>query len=123
MRSFKTSILTTILAAGLGACAFLAAPVASADIVDIGFHLMAPQLEGTVNINTANEKQLALLPGIGPSTAKKIVSYRSRQKFQQPMNLMRIKGIGRKTFNAVKPYVTVKGDTTLTVAGKAKKGK
>ena len=120
MHSFKTSFLSMILATGVGASAFLAAPVASADIINSGFHLMAPVLEGTLNMNTATEKQWQLLPGIGPSTSKKIVAYRNKHPFQQPMNLMRIKGVGRKTFNACKPFLTLKGATTLTVVGKTK---
>ena len=120
MQSFKTSLLSGLLAVATGASAFLAAPVASADIVDTGFHLMAPVLEGKINMNTATEKQWELLPGIGPSTAKKIVEYRNRQPFKEPMNLMRIKGVGRKTFNACKPFLTLKGETTLQVVGKTK---
>lgn len=120
MHSIKTSLLSAVLAAATGASAFLAAPVASADIIDTGFHLMAPVLEGQLNMNTATEKQWELLPGIGPATAKKLVAYRNRQPFKEPMNLMRIKGIGRKTFNACKPFLTVKGETTLHVVGKTK---
>ena len=120
MHSFKTSLLSAVLAAVTGASALLLAPVASADIVDTGFHLMAPVLEGKLNMNTATEKQWELLPGIGPSTAKKLVAYRNRQPFKEPMNLMRIKGVGRKTFDACKPYLSIKGETTLQVVGKTK---
>lgn len=78
--------------------------------------LMAVQLEGTININTANQEQLELLPGVGPSTAKKILAYREKHPFKEVIHIMRIKGIGRKTFQKLKPFLSVKGPTTLHIA-------
>ncbi|MEE9382361.1 MAG: helix-hairpin-helix domain-containing protein [Nannocystaceae bacterium] len=74
----------------------------------------ATQLEGMLNVNTATASQWQLLPGVGPSTADKIVVYRQRKPFAEVSHVMRIKGIGRKTFNKIKPYLTMKGSTTLT---------
>ncbi len=92
-----------------------AAPVA-------GVHAaMAPaQLEGKVNLNTASEKQLELLPGIGPATAAKIVEYRAKYPFKEPLHLLRVKGVGRKTFAKIKPYLSVEGDSDLHVVKGAK---
>jgi competence ComEA-like helix-hairpin-helix protein len=67
-----------------------------------------------VNINEATEVELSYLPGIGPVTAAHIVRYRQRQLFKQPKHLMRVKGIGRKTFAKIHPYIVVKGETTAT---------
>ncbi|MBN2341772.1 MAG: helix-hairpin-helix domain-containing protein [Deltaproteobacteria bacterium] len=67
-----------------------------------------------VNVNSASEAELAFLPGVGPSTAKRIVAYRAKQPFQQEQHLMRVKGIGRKTFLKLKPFICVKGATTAT---------
>lgn len=78
----------------------------------------APQLEGQVNINTATAEQLELLPGIGPAMAKKIVDYRTAKPFGEPVQIVRIKGIGRKTFERLKPMITVKGDNTLREVSK-----
>lgn len=72
-------------------------------------------LAGTININTASGTQLQLLPGVGPATAAKILAYRIRRPFGHPTHLLRIKGIGRKTFGALRRYVTVQGETTLHV--------
>ena len=66
----------------------------------------------TVNINTATEAQLANLPGIGPSKAKAIVKYRENHPFKKVEQIMRIKGIGRKSFKAMQPYLSVDGPTT-----------
>ena len=67
-----------------------------------------------VNINKATEVELTYLPGIGPATASHIVEYRSRQEFKQPRHLMRVKGIGRKTFAKIEKYIVVQGPTTAT---------
>lgn len=79
---------------------------------------LAPELEGQININTATQEQLELLPGIGPSMAKKIVDYRAAKPFAEPLQVVRIKGIGRKTFEKLKPMLTVKGETTLREVSK-----
>jgi len=72
-------------------------------------------LDGKININTATGEQLKLLPGVGPATAAKILAYRIRRPFAHPTHLLRISGIGRKTFNAMRRYVAVEGETTLHV--------
>ena len=81
----------------------------------------APELSGQINLNTATESQLDLLPGIGPSIAKKVLAYRASKDFGDITHLMRIKGIGRKTFNKLKPFLSVEGATTLQAVGSAGK--
>ncbi|HET9209371.1 MAG TPA: helix-hairpin-helix domain-containing protein [Thermoanaerobaculia bacterium] len=67
-----------------------------------------------VNINSANASQLALLPRVGPSVAERIVDYRKQNgPFKKPEDLMLVQGIGEKTFQLLKPYVAVAGETTL----------
>jgi competence protein ComEA len=73
----------------------------------------AVSLEGKVNINTASAAQLQLLPGIGPSIAERIVGYRETHRFEQSNNIMRVKGVGQKTFDKISEFLTVEGDTTL----------
>jgi competence protein ComEA len=65
-----------------------------------------------VNINTATESELAFLPGIGPSRAQAIVAHRQKTPFKKAEDLRRIKGIGRKSLEKIRPYVTVDGPTT-----------
>lgn len=67
----------------------------------------------TVNINTATETQLANLPGVGPSKAKAIIKYRDNRPFKKIEQIMRVKGIGRKSFKAMRPYLSVDGPTTV----------
>jgi len=76
--------------------------------------------EGVVNINTASESQLMLLPRVGPSLAKKIVEYRgSNGEFKAPDELVMVPGVGDKTYELMAPYLSVKGDTTLKEKVKA----
>lgn len=69
---------------------------------------------GVVNINTATETELVRLPGIGPSKAQAILKLRGRMgSFSRVENLLRVRGIGRKTLQKLRPMLTLKGATTL----------
>lgn len=71
-------------------------------------------MQGTVNINTADAAQLTLLPGIGPKAADSIVAYRgSIGSFTSIDDLVKVKGIGSKTLEKLRPYLSLKGETTL----------
>lgn len=62
-----------------------------------------------VNINTATQTQLEELPGIGPSTALKIIEYRNKHgKFSSIDDLKNISGIGDSKFNKIKDYIVIK---------------
>lgn len=70
---------------------------------------------GVVNINTADQSTLELLPRVGPSVAQRIIEYREQHgKFAQPTDLMLVRGIGEKTFEQMEAHVAVEGDSTLT---------
>lgn len=76
---------------------------------------------GVVNVNTATEAELVQLPGIGPSKAQAILKLRARMgSFSRVENLLRVRGIGRKTLQKLRPMLTLKGETTL-VASKPSK--
>jgi competence protein ComEA len=61
-----------------------------------------------VNINTADEQELATLPGIGLTTAGKIVEYRNASgRFSAIEDLMGVSGIKEAKFNALKDRITV----------------
>lgn len=64
--------------------------------------------KGKININTATEEELDSLPGIGPSTAAKIVSFRENSgKFKKIEDIMNVPGIGESKFRDIKDFITV----------------
>lgn len=72
-------------------------------------------LIGTLNLNTASEDQLMMLPTVGPSKAERIVTWRKKNGgFKRTADLRRVKGFGYKTFKKLEPFLDVKGDTTLS---------
>jgi len=59
-----------------------------------------------VNINNADEKGLVLLPGIGPTLAKRIVEYRSLNgKISNIKELLNIKGIGESKLKNIRRFI------------------
>ncbi len=71
--------------------------------------------KGQVNINKAGVEQLSLLPRVGPAIAQRIVEFREQNgDFKAAEDLMLVRGIGEKTFELLKPYLTLSGETTLS---------
>lgn len=62
-----------------------------------------------VNINTASKAQLTTLKYVGDALADKIIKFRKATPFKKPEDIMLVKGIGPKVFNANKDKISVKG--------------
>jgi competence ComEA-like helix-hairpin-helix protein len=61
-----------------------------------------------ININTAGTTELQQVPGIGPSTAQKILDTRkSYGAFKSVDDLLAIKGIGPKKLEKMRKYLTI----------------
>lgn len=61
-----------------------------------------------ININTATKTDLETLPGIGESTALKIIEYRKKKgKFKLIEDIKQVNGIGDSKFNKIKELITV----------------
>ena len=72
------------------------------------------KVTGKLNLNTATEEQLQLLPSVGPAKAERIVTWRKKNGgFKRVADLRRVKGFGYRTFKRLAPLLDVKGDTTL----------
>jgi len=63
---------------------------------------------GKVNLNAANMEQLDSLPGIGKSTAQKIIEYRQKiGSFQRIEQIMEIPRFGKAKFEKIKDRLTL----------------
>lgn len=66
------------------------------------------KVEAKVNINTANKEKLETLPGIGETTAQKIIDYReSNGKFKTIEDIKNVSGIGDAKYESLKDKITV----------------
>ena len=61
-----------------------------------------------ININTADNKLLDILPGIGPITAERIIEYRENKgQYQRKEDLMKVEGISISKYNKLKDLITI----------------
>lgn len=61
-----------------------------------------------ININTATQTQLETLPGIGPSTADKIIQYRKENgNFKNIEDIKNVSGIGDSKYENIKDKICV----------------
>ncbi|MEX1298563.1 MAG: helix-hairpin-helix domain-containing protein [Desulfotignum sp.] len=93
LRAFKLNTMVKIFLVGLLMMGFLAPAVSGTD---------------KVNINTADKEQLMTLKHIGDALAERIIEYRNQQPFEAPEDIMKVKGIAEKAFEANKDRIVVK---------------
>jgi len=61
----------------------------------------------TVNLNSATIEELENLPGVGQTTAQKIIEYRQQHRFDKIEDVMNVKGIGKAKFQKMKNYLEI----------------
>ncbi len=60
-----------------------------------------------VDVNHADVRALAALPGLGPTTAQRIIDSRQEHgRFAVPADLIRIHGIGARTVEVLQPWIS-----------------
>ncbi len=73
----------------------------------------AQAVNGRLNINLASQEQLEELPYVGEKKARAIIGYREGHgPFRHLEDLLLVDDIGRKTFEAIKSYISLSGETT-----------
>ena len=93
LRPSRTTVPTSVPAV-TGAVPIIGAPITT--------------LSPLINLNSATSDQLDTLPGVGPSTAKAIISYRTRKgPFGKVEDLLNVPGIGPAKVGAIRDQVTV----------------
>jgi competence protein ComEA len=70
----------------------------------------AAKLAAPLDISRASAEELKQLPGIGPMLAQRIVEARDKKPFQAVDDLRRVRGIGAKTLEKLRPFVIVGGE-------------
>ncbi|MEW6529445.1 MAG: helix-hairpin-helix domain-containing protein [Thermodesulfobacteriota bacterium] len=82
-----------------------------------GSHVRTETLKGDllvaagkpVDLNRADEADLAAIPGIGPALASRIIAFREAQgPFNRVEDLMLVPGIGKKKLTAFQPFITTR---------------
>ena len=64
--------------------------------------------QGKVNVNSATVEQLVEVPGVGESTANRIIEKRKELgSFKSLNDLLQVKGIGEKKLEKMKPFLTL----------------
>lgn len=80
----------------------------SGDNVITGGEKMGESKIELVNINKATQTELETLPGIGPSTALKIISYRNENgAFSSIEDIKNVNGIGDSKFESIRDLICV----------------
>jgi competence protein ComEA len=76
-------------------------------LLSMGVGSTLAQEEAKININKATVEELSTLKRVGPSYAQRIVDYRNANgPFQKPEDIMKVQGIGVKTFEVNKDIIT-----------------
>lgn len=69
-----------------------------------------------VDINIATPDELMTLEGIGKQVARNIIEYsKTNGPFQHPTDLMKVKGVGPKLFNAIKDRIIIQEVSSIIV--------
>ncbi len=76
-------------------------------------------IDPIIDLNKASIEELMTLPEIGPSKAKAIIDYREQKRFETIDEIMKVRGIGEKTFEKIKDRLVVDGEKKL---GSSKNG-
>jgi competence protein ComEA len=61
-----------------------------------------------IDLNRATLEQLETIPGVGPALAQRILDFREEHgPFRRVEDLLKVKGIGEKSFQKMQSYVVV----------------
>jgi competence protein ComEA len=104
MRGIKIALATACLIAMAFGAATSSALAAEADEAKTAGSTPSRQ----VDINKATAVELTAIPGVGNALAARIVEFRDKQgPFRRVEDLLKIKGIGEKSLQKMRPHVKV----------------
>lgn len=77
----------------------------------LDYVVLAPRRErGLINVNTADERVLAALPGVGRELAKALVAARKKRGLRSVYEVVRLPGVEAKQLAAGSRWLTTRGD-------------
>ena len=65
------------------------------------------EISKQVSLREGKEEDFVRLPHVGPQLAKRIVAYRKSHGFQNKEDLLKVRGIGAKTYDALKELLVL----------------
>ena len=100
----RSQIVTAFMLVFVLACVS-AAPVAAAPPA---LPKAAASEARPIDINTADSAALESVPGIGKSLSQRILTFREKNgPFQSVDDLLKVQGVGEKSIQKLRPYLTV----------------
>ncbi len=106
----KQLILSAALVVGISGAAMAANQPAMNAAPAVSAHSKQAAITAPINLNTASEQQLEALPGVGPSKAKAIVDYRTKNgSFKTAADLDKVPGFGPATVARLSKDISVDG--------------
>jgi competence protein ComEA len=82
----------------------LAEPLDAGEQVFVPAQIVASTGVERISVNSASATLLDTLPGVGPATAERIIEGRPYSSLE---NLLDVKGIGEKTLEKLRPFITL----------------
>ena len=80
-----------------------------------GYSQQTSSSGGLIDINRADLQGLQRISGVGPAIAQRIIDYRNTHgAFTSIEDLQKVRGIGTKTMERIRPQVTVQGGAAYT---------
>ena len=99
----KALLLSVLLSASSPAVLWAQPPVESGES-----RSSADEDDQRIDINAAGVEELVGLPGIGPTRAEAIIAERTKRRFRRIEDILRVRGIGRKTFRQLRDSIRVR---------------
>jgi competence protein ComEA len=88
---------------------FLFCLIAAMVVIGTSISFLWAEENPKININTAPAEELMQLKRVGPKKAAAIIEFRETMGlFEEPEDIVKVPGIGPKTFEANKERITVK---------------
>lgn len=77
------------------------------------------RVQPRVDLNHATVEELTTLKGIGRKKAQAIVAFRARRPFTRLTQLLKVKGIGKKTLSRLRPHLAITSPSSTPSSTKA----